>query len=286
MAALHPAPSVRPDAADRPDTLYALVVGIYVTLLVTPALVGVPATAAGPGVVYVGYVTAATATVVAVTWLVRRSKGLPERIGGSWLQFGFAVLAVPVAGLYLFVLASDGAVPFHDSVAFVGMIGSAGAVGLGLILGSMSRTRYTAAVVDEAGVEAEWTAGWPDRHRRLVVVSGVLLMAVSVLSLLGQFVWDADWLWLPYSASLVGGVTLINVGADRTYRVTRAGLERSNQASRSIYGWDAFDGFEVTDETIVVRWRAVWRPAIRCARDQIDDPDGVTAALDAHLDRR
>lgn len=278
-------PPLQFDSLDPPDTPYALVFGLYVALLAAPALVGVAALSVplGPAGLYVAFLAAVTGVTVAVTWLVGRWRGFPERAGGSRLSWLFPVLGAPVAGAYF--LAAFGGGPLPSGVAFVGVFAATLAMILGVGVRAMSRNRYTAALVDDEPVTCEWEAGWPRRARLAAVGTGVALITVGLLAL-------ADLLPggpLVEYAGLAGyavGPALLSVGRPWTYRATAVGLERRLPVVRSIDRWDELAGFEETESALVIRRAAWWRPSIRCSWDEIGDRDAVVDALRRRIGRR
>jgi DNA repair protein RadB len=65
--------------------------------------------------------------------------------------------------------------------------------------------------------------------------------------------------------------------------VTPVGLERRSPVARTLDPWEAFGGFEVTDDAIRLHRATSFRPAVRCAREDVEDVDAVVAALAAHF---
>jgi hypothetical protein len=271
---------------ERPDTFYAFVAGLYAAALLSPAAVVALAlwVSGDPGVLYVGLLTAVTTIVAVTAWGVTRWRGLPERIGASRLAWSLAVLpVVAVAGYFAVVAAVD--TPAVDAGAVVGfLLGSLGiVVGIGLVV--MSRNRYAEAVVDGERVEAVWTAGWPEHQRMRFQYASLVAMSLFVPVWAAGYLWDALWIGTTGNLLFLPVILLGNVGRERTYRVTPAGLERNNPVSRYVYRWNRFESYEVTDEVVVVRWRSWWRPAIRCARAEIDEENAVMDALGRYLPR-
>lgn len=132
-------------------------------------------------------------------------------------------------------------------------------------------------------MDAEWVAGWTAaRRRRILFLTGLPALALTLVGTLGPFVVAATW--LP-NLVVVGGAWLVLaslVTNRRTYRTTSDGLEREGRLRTRTYRWDELAGYEVTDGAIVIHRKGVW-PAIRCALADIEDVDAVRAALDRHL---
>lgn len=279
-------PPLQVDSLDPPDTPYAMAVGLYAALLVSPALVGgaTAVTTLGAAGLYVTFLAAVTAVTVALTWLVGRWRGFPERTGGSAVSWLFPLLGVLAAGTYFAAAVSH--VAFPSGIALFGFMTSAAAVALGFALRAMSRSRYTAAVVDEESVECEWEAGWPERPRVAAAVAGFALMIGGMAAFLGEFLPGGDAVeYLGFAGYLIG-TGLISVGRRWTYRVTPVGLERRLPVVRTIDRWDDLDGFEERESVLVIHRAAPWRPAIRCSWDEIDDRGAVIDALRRHVARR
>ncbi|MFD1585392.1 hypothetical protein ACFR9U_00225 [Halorientalis brevis] len=271
---------------DRPDTFFAFVAGLYAAALLSPfVVIGLGAWVTGDaGGLYIGLLVAITVITGLSSWGVSRWHGLPERLGATPLAWGLALLPVLVlVGHFAFVAhmnaaGTDGAAVAGFLLALPGML-----VGIGLV--TMARNRYSAALVDEDAVECEWKAGWPEPQRQRMQYASIAGMLLLVGAMAVDALWNVDWLFTVAQFLFAPAIVLGNLGQQRTYRATPVGLERRYPASRYVYGWDDFESYAVTDETIVVRWRAWWRPAIRCARADLDDEDAVVDALAAHLQR-
>ena len=271
---------------ERPDTFFAFVAGLYAAALLSPAAVialGLWVTG-DAGVLYIGLLLAVTVIVGLTSWGVSRWRGLPERLGATRLAWGLALLPASVMlGHFVFVAHVNSAGADAGAVAgfLLGLPGMV--VGIGLV--RMARNRYTAALVDEDAVACEWKAGWPEPQRQRMQYVSIAGMLVLVGAMAVDALWNVEWLFTVAQFLFAPAIVVGNLGQQRTYRVTPAGLERRYPASRYVYGWDAFESYAVTDETIVVRWRAWWRPTIWCARADVDDVDAVLDALAAHLER-
>lgn len=271
---------------DRPDGIYAFVVGLYVAVFVTPALViGLDQWVTGDaGVLYVSLLVAVTVVTTLVGLGVRRLRGLPERLGSSRLVWVLAFGPIPVAMGYLAVGSLTEPLPVEDT-ALVGFALGLVGVFLGIALVTMSRSRYTAAVVDEATVTTEWTAGWPEPDRRRGRYVAVVLFGAAIAAIVAGGALRIDWLRYAGQMLVPVPVVLFNAGQARTFRVAPAGLEPNYGVGRHLYHWDSFESFEVTDGTLLIHWASWWRPATRCDLTDIENPETVEDALAEYLPR-
>lgn len=269
---------------DRPDAVFALIAGLYAAILLSPAVVlalGAWVTSEG-GFLYMGLLATVTVLTAGLAWAITKWRGLPERLGASRLCWGLSVLPLAVAFGYLALTAAidtpgdsaGGAAGF--ALGIVGMF-----ISFGLV--AMARNRYAAAIVDEDAVTCQWRAGWPTRQRRPVQAVAIAGMLAYVGGLAADTVWSIGWLYTVAQLLFIPAIALVSLGQERTYRTTPAGIERRYPAVKNVYGWDEFEGYSVTDEALVLHWRAWWRIDIRCAWADIDDREAVEAAVAEHL---
>ena len=270
---------------DPPDTVFAFVAGLYVALLVAPAVVFAVAVAypLGAAGLYVGLLAALTAVTAAGTVGVGRMNGIAERLGASPLARGLGVVAV--LGAVGYGAAAVGLDPSSGRVAlWAGVVFSGLAIVVGLAIVAMSRTRYAKAAVDGDAVRAAWKAGWPQPLRtRLQVGAMALYLGGMALLFGGEFVGLGAYEWLGALAFVPGGA-FMGWGQPRGYRLAPVGIERTNYVHRRLYEWDSFESFSVTDDAVILR-RSGLRPSFRCWRAEIDDEDELIDALDDHLPR-
>ncbi|WP_424018138.1 hypothetical protein ACOZ4N_20040 [Halorientalis pallida] len=271
---------------DRPDTVFSLVAALYVALLVSPAVVFAASVTypLGAGALYIALLAVLTAITAAGTVAVGRVRGVAERLGASRVARGLAVL--PVLGMVGYGVAAAGVdAPGTDGVAAAGIVLSGVGIATGMALVAMSRTRYAKAVVDEDAVRAAWKAGWPQPLRTRVQVGALTLyLAGAALLFGGEFVGLGAYEWIGALAFVPGGAGL-GWGQPRSYRLAPAGIERSNYVHRRLYGWERFASFSASEDAVVLYRESWWRPAFRCWREEIDDPDALIDALDDHLPR-
>lgn len=270
----------QPDA-ERPDGQYAFVAGIYVAVLLAPALVlAQSAIVDGAAALYVGFLVAVTIVTGVAGWIVARTPGLAVSLGrrdAVWL-----LVAVPFAWIGgAFGAVTVGLDPPGLAVV-LGMVGTAGGALLGVLLVSMSRTRHANAALANAVERATWDARWPRRWRRIGGGVSVAAFALSTVGILSAYVFDVEWGWNLYHLVFVGAV-LMNVVNPRTFRATDAGLVVERPLQRQFRPWSAYERFEFTDDALVVYPAAWWRPAHRCDLADVEDVDAARAALAEQL---
>ncbi|PSP86353.1 hypothetical protein BRC83_01470 [Halobacteriales archaeon QS_1_68_17] len=263
----------------EPDDVFRLVAGLYAGVLAgtcTTVWVSVAASA-DTGTLYLCLLGVTTAVTLVVAWRAGRWRGLPERLGRTRL-----VVLLPVglflSGLGLFVLGFSVA----GAVALA-LLSFVGAIALGLPLVVMSRNRYVDAVVPEGSGAARWKAEWPHRERRVLLwAQGVGLMGGASSILIGA-VLDFDLLRIASACLLTAGISAVGLGEPRTYVATPAGLVVGRPGVRRLLLWDWLSGYTHREDAIVIHHQRPWRPDLRCATTDIDDPEAVVAALDRFL---
>jgi hypothetical protein len=270
-----------------PDDVFALVVGIYAAVVVVPlALAWLTGVLSGAGTLYVTALGFGVAVVAGVAVGVRRVPGLAYRLGATRRRWSLllAPLAVAaVAGATRVAVAPEAS---REVTAISSLAAAAGGLFLGTVLATMARTRYTKAVEDRVGTDAEWRGAWPPSRRRLTRGVGVLA-SVAGIGAFGVSIAVSAFPLRPLGQLLLpGGIVLFMFGQNpRTYRATAAGLVRQLPANRELYDWDRFEGFTVAEDAVVVHFRAPWRFPVICDRESLDGEDQVVDALSAHLPR-
>jgi len=282
--ATHAGATIRQPNSQRPDHEYAFVAGLYVAALVVPALViGLSRVVGDVAVLYVDFLVAVAGVTAVAGWAISKIPGFAVRLGrhdAVWLlvalPFGWFVGVFGAEALH--IDSPDVAVP-------LAVISTAGGMLLGIILAAMSRTRHADAFLEEATEFGEWEARWPRQWRR--VAGGVMICAftASTIGFLAVFAFGLEWGWRLYYALFIA-IPLMNLLNPRTLRVTDAGLVIEHPLQRLFRPWFAFTGYEITDDALVIRSAAWWRPAHRCDRGDIEEFDTVVATLDEHLARR
>lgn len=82
------------------------------------------------------------------------------------------------------------------------------------------------------------------------------------------------------------GVVFMNVLNPWTFRVTDAGFVIEHPLQRQFRPWSAYIDYELTDDALIVRSSASWRPTHRCDRGDIVDIDSAVSTLDENLPSR
>lgn len=264
--------------AERPDAEYALVAGLYVAALLTPVvMLGLARAIADAAILYISFLGAVTGITIVAGWAVSRTAGLAVSLGRrdvTWL------LAVVPFAWFVSVFGTAGIVGIEPPgiAVLLAMVTTGGGLFLGLILITMSRTRHAAAVLKGSDDLAQWEARWPPRWRRVSVGVAIIASVGYVGGIVAQVAFGVDWagsvsllmfLWAP----MAGAVN------PRTFRVTDAGLIVERPLQRQFRPWSAFASYELTDDALVIRPTAWWRPAHRCDRTDIEDVDAAVAAL-------
>lgn len=129
-----------------------------------------------------------------------------------------------------------------------------------------ARERYLEETVDPA----EWEARWPRRWRRVTGGIAIVAFTASTIGILAASVFDSEWGWR-LDCLLFVGVVLVNTQHPRTFRVTDAGLVIEHPLQRQFRQWSAYTNFELTDDALVIRPAAWWRPTHRCDRAEVVD---------------
>jgi MFS family permease len=271
-------------AVGRPDGEYAFVAGLYAAALLAPALVLLLASVrSDAATLYVGFLLAVTGLTAIAGWVVSRIPGFASRLGrrdAVWL------LVVLPFGWFAGAFGADAVHVDLPGVAVpLAVVCTAGGMLLGLMLVAMSRTRHADSVLERTTESAAWEARWPRRWRRVAAGVSVGAFAASAVGFVAAFGFGIEWGWRLYYLLFVGAV-LMNVLNPRTFRVTDAGLVVENPLQRHFRPWSAFAGYELTDDALVIRSAARWRPDHRSDRADVEDVDAVVTALDEHLPRR
>lgn len=276
--ATHGPVTLRQPNASRPDASYALVAGLYAAALFAPVVVlALSRLVADAAVLYISFLAAVTGVTAVAGWTVSRVPGLAVTLGRHdtvWL-----LVALPFCWFGGASGAAAVGVEPPDITAPLAVVGTAGGMLLALVLVSMSRTRYADAVLEQRTDRAEWEARWPRRWRRVAGGVAASAFAASTIGIVAAIGFGAVWGQRLYYLLFIG-ISLTPVMNSRTFRLTDAGLVIERPLHRQFRPWSAFTGYELTDDALVVRPAAWWRPAHRCDRGDIDDIDAAVAALE------
>lgn len=270
--------------AERPDGQYAFVAGLYVAAFLAPALIlGLSRVITDAAALYVGFLVAVTGITAVAGWAASRTPGLAVSLGrhdAVWL-----LVVVPFGWFGgVFGAAAAGVEP-PDLAAPLAVIGTAAGMLLGIMLVAMSHTRHANAALADAVDLAEWEARWPRRWRRVAGGISIVAFTVSTLGIIFAFAYDSEWGWRLYYLMFVG-VVLMNLLNPRTFRVTDAGLVIEHPLQRQFRPWSAYTSYELTEDALVIRPAAWWRPAYRCDQADIEDIEAAVTAFDDTLTRQ
>jgi hypothetical protein len=269
---------------ERPDHEYAFVAGLYVAALVVPALVIVLSRVfADAAVLYIGFLVAVTGVTAGAGWAISKISGFAVRLGRH--DVVWVLVALPF-GWFGGVFGADALHIDLPTVAVpLAVVCTAGGMLLGLVLVAMSRTRHADAILEGATEFAEWEARWPRRWRR--VAGGVMICAftASTVGFVAALGFGLEWGWRLYYALFIA-IPLMNLLNPRTFRVTDAGLVIEHPLQRLFRPWSAFTDYELTNDALVIRPAAWWRPGHRCDRDDIGDVDAAVASVDEWVPKR
>jgi len=266
--------------ADRPDAQYALVAGLYVAALLAPvAVLALSRSTSDGGMLYIGFLAAVTLFTSLAGWGVSRIPGLAVSLGErdtTWL-----LVVVPFAWFVgVFGAVASGFDP-PGVAAPLAVVSSAGGMLAGLILVAMSRNRHAAAAVDGVPELAAWEARWPRWWRHASLGIAGLTLVAWVIGLVAEYGFGVDEAGALYFLMLVW-IPLAGTNP-RTFRVTETGLVVEYPLQHRFRPWSAYDGYELTDDALVVHHSAWWRPAHRCDRADVEDIGAATGALDTVL---
>lgn len=286
-------------ATRTPDGFYALIVGCYVAAAVAPPAAAYAARASGGdvGLVYGVLLAAAVATVAVVGHVAYRVPGLAVRLGsrsrfaplaartgrGSsrWsnrARSGWWFGAVPVG--YLVALAVAGWVSASGLVVALVTLGAVAGGVFGLGLAVMSENRRVRAATADAAEHATFDARLPKRVRDLSRLGGGVAVFIGAVGLaLGAYVGDEAVRVVGQTLVPLGAVAVAQASAERTFEVTDAGLVLRRPVNARLLAWEAFDGYDLTPDALVLRRGSRLRFDVRCDRGDLDDPEAVAAAL-------
>ncbi|WP_231188613.1 hypothetical protein [Haladaptatus sp. DYF46] len=269
---------------ERPDTLYAFVAGLYVAILLTPVtILGISTVSADGAALYVSFLVSITLLGIIAGWLISHTAGLAVWLGRHDMVWLLAVMPfVPFVGV--FAAAGIGISPPGIAVVLA-MVTMIGGMFTGLPLVTMSRNRYTTAALTGTTEITEWEGRWPQRWRQMSYGAMIIAILGSVAGILAQVVFGVEWAGDLYLL-MVLWAPLAGAANPRTFRVTDAGLVVERPMLHRFRPWTAFTGYSLGDEALVIHRRGWWRQNLRCDRDDIDDIDAVTAALDTVMPDR
>lgn len=282
--AIESEPELGQATAESPDAPYAVVAGLYVAALLSPlAVLALAAITTAGGVLYAGFLAAVTGFAIIGGWVVYRKPALGIRVGRSTLARLLPV--VPIIWIVaVFGVATTVGDPAGGAV-LLSMVATLGGLFMGLLLLTMSRTRYATAILTSTEELTQWEARWPKRWRQFALVGIVLAGVLGIGGLIWRFVFGPEWHWTGYLYLLIFLWTpFAGASNPRTFRVTDAGLIVERPHQRRFIPWSEISDYTLTDNALIVSRTAWWRPAYRCDRTDIEDIDAATTALADNLE--
>ena len=269
--------------AEYPDPSYAVAAGLYVATLLAPLIVLILSLAlSDAAVLYLSFLGAVAGIAVVAGWSVSRIRGLAVSLGGDATVWLLAVLPFMWSVGVFGSSAIGREVP--DIAGPLAVVGTGGGCLLGLVLITLSRSRYAMAVLADAEEFAHWEAHWPRRWRYLSLGGMVVAMVAGAIGIIVQFVSGVDWAGSLYYLIFVW-TPLAGAANPRTFRVTAAGLAIERSPLKRLQPWSAFKGYTLTPDALIIQTTAWWRPAYRSDREDIDEDElnAVVASLNKML---
>ncbi|WP_436347430.1 PH domain-containing protein [Natronorubrum sp. FCH18a] len=278
---------------NEPDIGFQAGFGFYLGIVVT-GIVAIAALVAGATTATLLGVLPSTVTLVAIVGHIfaKRTRGLPERIGGNrWQRLACYVPAAAfAAALFLPALA-----PIEATSRFVivtiAVILLTGVSGFGLE--RMAKNRYVDAITADEPA-ATWT--WHRSGIRCDEHVMNVFMALTIVFGLGM-AWAGNvygLLWAVY-----GSIFLLlahsDIGEDwydfdptdrwnpPEIRAHEAGLVVKKSYGKTFVAWDEIEAVRLTDEELVLE-RSRWLD-IRCDRAALDDPEVVLEEIQRARER-
>lgn len=269
----------------RPDGLFVLTAGLYVAAILGPIAVAlIRRVATHAAVLYGSLLVAATGGIVLGGLAVRGRAGVAERLGDT--PTAWVLVVAPLVGLAAAVGVETVVAGWLEEVdVLLGLLGGFGAALLGFVLVSMAKTRYAAWVLDDATVEAEWSAPPPPRWRRRARLAGGALVVLTGLGFVSGAVFDRPAVRIAGQVLFPVGIVLLATNRTLTYRATDGGVEVRAPVARRYLPWSAFAGYRRSPDGVVLVRTEPYRRSLRCDPAAIADPEAVESALSAHLDR-
>lgn len=264
--------------APRPDAVYGFVCGLYGSSLLTPGIMlALSQYFDDAAVLYGGFLASLAVCSALIGWVVSRMSGVAVKLGSTDAVWVLLVLPFGWFG-GIFGAASLWSSPPPIAIP-LSIFGTGGGVFLGILLVVMSRSRHAVYVLEDALELVEWEARWPARWRKLGTVILIVTFGLGAIGAVSVFVFSSEWGWALYYVMFIG-IPFMNLLNPRTFLVTDAGLSVGNPVLQHFRPWSAFEGFDRTEDTLVICSAVWWRPSYRCDIRDIEDAKAVVGALD------
>lgn len=268
---------------ERSDGIYAFVAGFYINSFITPLIVlGLLASVTNAAILYTGFWTTVTLVTAAAGWIVYRMPDLAVQLGRSdavWL-----LVIVPFAWFpAVFGIAAIINLNLPSVAVLLSVFGFLSGLFSGMVLAMMSQSRHANARLVDTEELAQWEARrWPQRWRWVAI--GITIVAhimgfIGLVSAAFGFEWgELVYVLIPVTMPLATAAT-----NSRTIRVTDAGLVVGRLSRRRFRPWSDVERYALTDDALVVYSSRSWKPALRCARADIEDSKAAVRALETAL---
>ncbi|NGM69858.1 PH domain-containing protein [Natronolimnobius sp. AArcel1] len=274
-------------APDEPDIAFQAGFGFYLGLVVTAGVMiaGILATVT-TGALF-GLVPSTLLIVTLIGhFIARRTRGLPERIGGSLLRRGASYL--PVAALFAIpgglALLPDAPLGLEATPRLGAVAAASGLVVAGAAYGlnRLSRTRYVDSRTDDEPILSwDWVQVGRYSSDTISMVTGLFLLISGVAlatdgGLFGLFL--AGYGGFLALSSQYESASWADPGErwnPPTIAVYDDGLVLKN---RTLLEWDAILDIRLTDEALVIEREGFARD-IHCDRAAMADPEAVLETI-------
>jgi hypothetical protein len=123
----------------------------------------------------------------------------------------------------------------------------------------------------------------PETRRQTKIAAGVIVASTAVVVVVSLVVGSGDsdvFTWL-FPALLPGWIVMLADPDGKEVAVADEGV----RVERQIHDWATVDGYEVTDDALTLGRSKWYHSDLSFDRDDVDDLDAVTAALDEVLAR-
>ncbi|WP_174811882.1 hypothetical protein [Salinadaptatus halalkaliphilus] len=292
-------------SSDRVDSGVGLqaTLGIYVGAIATGLVaIGLAASGVSSGVLLSTLPTVFTAGLLVGALYAWHRPGFARRLGGwrgrrSCCVVPAVVLVGLGTGLWQLEVVTAAWYVLPVGVAAVAVAGA------GWELAAIGHDAYIDSVVDAPVVRWDWRPAGTDIGMVAVGlgfgavglvatvfldVTAILLVLFALMFLFQALAPDSlrsDSVWKPFVFPWVPHDDQLGDGVRGELQATRPGLvvaPSMKPSHRTLYPWNRITDLRLTEDELVLERR--FRPAIRCERDAIDDPEAVLETITEYVD--